>query len=105
VAGGGEVVERLRGHSGRLGERLLGCAAGLGWGDAAGGDEVVLEGEGGGGVGEEAEAEAEAVAVVDRGGELGGGADEREEAISEAQHDGAAEGRRRRRWVSLRGQI
>ena len=74
MAGAGEVVERLRGHSGRLGERLLGCAAGLRWGDAAGGNEVVLEGEGGGGVAEE----AEAVAVVDRGGELGCGADERD---------------------------
>jgi hypothetical protein len=30
--------------------------------------------------------------VVDRGGELGGGADEREEAISEAQHDGGGGG-------------
>lgn len=87
VAGGGELFERPSGCLGRLGERLLGRAAGLGRGDSAGGDEVVLEGEGAGGGGGEEEGAA-AVVDVDRGRELGAGADEREHKISEAQHGG-----------------
>jgi len=101
VAGAGEVVERLRGHSGRLGERLLGCAAGLGWGDAAGGDEVVLEGEGAG----ELETRRRQSLWWIGEGSWEAARTRGRRRFRRRSMTAAAEGRRRRRWVSLRGQI
>ena len=80
-------------------ERLLGRLVGLRWAEAAGGHEVVLEGEGGGrGGGEEARA-----VVVDGREQRGRGAEQREEVVSEVQHRGGAAGSGggavRRRWV------
>ena len=71
-------------------ERLLSRLAGLSWVEAAGGDEVVLEGErGGGGRGGGGE---EPGAMVDGGRERGGRAVEREEVPAEEQHGGAGGG-------------
>jgi len=73
----------------------------LRWAEAAGGDEVVLEGEGGSrGGGEEARA---AAVVVDGREQRGRGAEQREEVVSEVQHRGRGGARGGRRGESALG--
>jgi hypothetical protein len=68
-AGVAKLLEWFPGFSGCLFERLLGRLEGLRWAEAAGGHEVVLEGEGGSREGGE---EARAVVVVVDGREQQG---------------------------------